>query len=115
MQWVFPITYSKFSLAFSNFNFVNSSLARSTYLAPVQLSSYLYFINKKYINNCNSSWFKGNGQSLKDKKSFILSSTALVSILVKYGGCSLMAECGPVAPETGVRFPSSAFLKKRLE
>lgn len=30
----------------------------------------------------------------------------------KYGGCSLMVECGPVAPETRVRFPSSAFDSK---
>lgn len=26
-----------------------------------------------------------------------------------YGGCSLMVECGPVAPETGVRFTPTAF------
>ena len=34
-------------------------------------------------------------------------------IKYKYGGCSLMAECGTVAPETWVRFPPFAFLERR--
>ena len=39
----------------------------------------------------------------------------LTNILNKYGGCSLVVECGPVAPEMGVRFPPSAFLEMEVK
>lgn len=69
-------------------------------------------ISKMFLKNifiASILKFKCNILSL-EPKSRKVEFQGNISFLT-YGGCSLMVECGPVAPKTRVRFPPTAFIK----